>query len=579
MLPILHFSGTFRFDMPGYNNDPKNQAVVFDPARPRRAVEALCRCDPSRYLELDVRAVARQLTLAGPTTVTADDPALGLPVSLSGLFPDVSPSAVCSQLYAGRLTVGNTALAARVRTAFQSLVRLNVRTLRFSDATVAGHVDALVDVSSLEGLAGSAFFSELGDAQTLQLYLHLNRYNGHDAAPPAERFTGDVFGFLRPLGPEPDVTAGRLRNRKLVAHPDLPQHGWGFKTFLGAPQQPDPPRPPHWIDIDGFYDVWPEGRVVTLHYLDFVPYLDKARTTPAVDRYEVRWKAPGRTVVLGQFSGTHGEMLRTAGLVVLSLPDEVDLGAEGSIEVYAVRGDEHVPVVAETEWDLVLEGDRGLTLASAGSATVSARVYHRNRPVAGHPVRLVTEANNRKSPIVASLIGDEVITDGSGRVQATVQAADLADLGDVLDPVTGRRAESGRWDRYYGNYVSLTIPNPLRRNPWRDEATEVVELAVRVLYRVDPDRIPDQPSFARDVRPLFASLVRYFPWLHAREAGGRWVRLFDLDNVDHVRRRAAAIVSRLTLPDEDSHKMPRSRDFPVGGVAVLQRWIETGMKP
>lgn len=41
MLPILHFSGTFRFDMPGYNNDPKNQAVVFDPARPRRAVEAL----------------------------------------------------------------------------------------------------------------------------------------------------------------------------------------------------------------------------------------------------------------------------------------------------------------------------------------------------------------------------------------------------------------------------------------------------------------------------------------------------------------------------------------------------------
>lgn len=578
MLPILHFSGTFRFDMPGYNNDPRNKGVALHPDKPRHEVEALCGCDPWRYLQLEVQGVARQLTVDGPVTVTADDPALAIPVTLSGLFPDVSPSAVCSQLYAGQLTVGGGALAGRVRTAFQSIVRLNVRTLGFTDETVAAHLDALVDISSLQGLADSRFFSELGDAEVLQLHLHLNRYNRHDTGSGEKPLTGDVFGYLCPPAPEQDAAAGRLRHRKLVAHPELPDHRWGFDTYLDAPSS-KVPYPPHWIDIEGSYDLWPERRLVALRYLDFIPYLDTGRSTPPVERYEVRWQAPDSTIVLGELAGTHQEMLRTGGLVVLGLPDEVDLLAGGRMEVYAIRGDDQVPVVAETEWDLVLEGGRGLTLASTGSATVSAQVFYRNRPVAGHPVRLMTQPKNRKSPIVASLVGDELVTDGSGRVQATVQAADLTSMGNVPDPVTGAPATSLPWDRAYGNYVFLTIDNPLRHNPWREEATEVVELAVRVLHRVDPAQIPAQPSFERDVRPLFTYLMRYFPWLHAHEAGGRWVRLFDLDNVDQVRSRATAIVHRLSLPDEHPGKMPRSRDFPVGGVAVLQRWIDTGMRP
>ncbi len=286
---------------------------------------------------------------------------------------------------------------------------------------------------------------------------------------------------------------------------------------------------------------------------------------------------PGTTVV-GTFSGRHEEMVGRGGLVVLPLPDAVDLAGRGRMEVVAVRGDDHVPVASETEWDLVLESDRGLTLASTGSATVSARVYHRNHPASGQRVRLVTQAHNRKSPIVASLVGDEVVTEESGRVHATVQAADLTAMGNVPDPVTEGPATSLPWDRYYGNYVFLTIDNPLRRNPWREEATEVVELAVRVLHRVDPDRLPAQPSWERDVRPLFAYQVRYFPWLHARRDKGRWTRFLDLDDVDAVRSRAPAILNRLDRTDDDFLKMPQSRDFPVGGVDVLRRWTETGMQ-
>lgn len=579
MLPILHFSGKFRFSMPGYNNDPRKVGVAFDPDKPREEVLALCRCDPSRYFELDVEAVAHQVSDGGGAPHTTDDPALGLPVRLSGHFPDVSPSAVCSQLHAGRLSVGGSALVAGVRKACQSVVRLNVRSEGFSDETVAGHLDALVDVSSRrQGPTGSRFFSELADADVLRLHLHLNRYNGVDASPPEEPLTGDVFGYLCPVERQVDAEVAPPRRRKLVAHPGLPDQGWAFDTYLAAPPPPRP-YPPHWIDIEGFYEVVADGRALAVHYLDFVPYLDRQRTTPPVDHYVVRWQSPTTTVELGEFSGTHEEMARTAGVVVLALPPEVDTSDGGELEVHVVRGGETVPLVVETAWDLVLEGDRGFALASAGAATISARVYHRNRPVPGHPVHLVGEAANRKSPVVARFTREEAVTDESGRVQVTVQASDLTAMGDVADPVTGGAAGSLAWDRYYGNFLYLKIDNPLRRNPWRQDATEVVELAVRVLHRVEPAEIPAQPSFERDVKPLFAYQVRYFPWLHVREVAGRYVRLFDLEDLEDMRSLAPQVVSRLTLPDHDPLKMPRSRDFPVGGAAVVQRWIDTGMHP
>ena len=578
MLPILHFSGKFRFAMPGYNNHPSRGAVAFDPDKPKKEVVALCQCDPSRYFELGVEAVSRQVSDRGGATVTTGDPALGLPIRLSGLFPDVSPSAVCSQLHAGRLTVGGSALVAGVRKSCQSLVRLNVRSEGFSDETVAGHLDALVDISALRGPTGSRFFSELGEADVLQLYLHLNRFNRVDARPPEEPLTGQVFGYLCPADRQADADMGLLRRRKLVAHPGLPDQGWAFDTYLAAPA-PTGPYPPHWIDIEGFYELVAGGRTLALHYLDFVPYLDRQRSTPQVDHYVVRWQSSTTTVELGRFSGTHEEMARTAGLVLLPLPAGVDPANGGTLEVHAVRGGEHLPLVAETAWDLVLEGDRGLTLPSAGAAAVSARVYHRNRPVPGHPVRLVGEAANRRSPIVARFTREQLLTDDSGRVQVTVQASDLTAMGGVPDPVAGGVAGSLPWDRYYGNFLYLKIDNPLRRNPWRQEATEVLELAVRVLHKVEPDDIPAQPSFERDVKPLFAYMVRYFPWLHVREVAGRYVRLFDVDDLEDMRSIASQVVSRLTLPDHDPLKMPRSRDFPIGGEAVVQRWIDTGMKP
>ena len=580
MLPVLHFSGRFRFAMPGRNNDPRAPAVPFDPDVPASKVVALCGCDPAHYLEFEFIDVAvRQVTYGDGTTATAGDPVLGLPVTLSALFPDVSPSAVCSQLLAARMAIGDTVTGA-VRKGLQSTPRLNVRPEGFGDQTVAAHVRTAVDLTSLADPGGSRFVSELGDARLLELHLHLNRYNRVDARPPEKPSTGDVFGTVRAGGPDVDAEGRRLRRRKLVVHPDLPGEGWFFDTFLGAPPSTGLYPPPFWIDIEGFYDLDGARRVITLHYLDFVPYLDQGRRTPAVDHYEVWWKpSGGPAVILGRFSGTHAEMVATAGLVSLPVPEGADLSTDGRVVVDVVRGAERQPLMVETEWDLVLDEERGFALPSTGSRTVRARVYRHNRPVAGHRVRMRAESRNRKSPVVATFADDHGLTDPSGLVSATVRAADLNAPGDVFDPATGGPATALPWDRYYGNFLFLEIDNPLRRNPWRQDATEVVELAVRVLHRVDESDIPEQPSFREDVKPLFAYHVRYFPWLHVRQVGGRYIRFLDLESLDEMRVRAREVLRRLSLPDDDHGRMPRSGDLPAGGLALLQRWIDTGMRP
>ncbi len=57
------------------------------------------------------------------------------------------------------------------------------------------------------------------------------------------------------------------------------------------------------------------------------------------------------------------------------------------------------------------------------------------------------------------------------------------------------------------------------------------------------------------------------------------IRFLDLESLDEMRARAREVLRRLALPDEDPGRMLRSGDLPAGSLAVLQRWIDTGMSP
>jgi hypothetical protein len=539
----------------------------------------LCGCDPARYFEfrfLDVRI--SQVTYQDGTVTTEGDPVIGQAVEVAGFLPDVSPSTICALLYAGRLRVGDF-LQGSVRKAIQSDLRLNIRPLGFSDETAAAYFDTALDVERLQALDESRFSEELGQVVELEFHFHVNHYIRLDSpqSPEEARLTGDVYGYIRPSVPVVNQESGlRVRGRRLVAHPrigDRPEIEQLFLTNTGA-------TPLMRItDIDGTYDFLEADRLLTLRYLDFVPFLDRGYSTPTsrgeVDYFNAYFETPEGRIEVGRFTGDHEEMKRVGGLLTFPWPSEAIAREDMRLCIDVVK--ENVfsqPLMIESEWDLSLLTDRGVTLASGETAAVAARVFHRNRPAPNHQVRLRTQQQNPRSPIVARFNETQLTTDDEGKVGTVIHALDLNDTGGVFDPVTLLDADQLPWDRYYGNYVYLAIDNPLRRaNP----PVEEIEIAVRVLHKVDANLVPSQPSFERDIRPLFSYHDRYYPWLHVREVAGRYVRFLDVSDYDSFSDRVHEIIRRLEMEDHEPQMMPRSRDFPVGGTEVIKRWHSSGM--
>jgi hypothetical protein len=577
--PIAHFHGKFQFHMPQYNNAPRNPGVPFDPTLARAAVLRLCGCDPAHYFEfrfLDVKIT--QITYQDGTVATESDPVIGQAVELAGLLPDVSPSAICAQLYAGRLRVGNL-LQGSVRKAIQSDLRLNIRPLGFTDETAAAHFDTALDIQQFQALDGSRFSEELGQVVELEFHFHLNHYTRLDnpQSPEEAKLMGDVYGYMRPSVPLVNQESGlRVKGRRLVAHPqigDRPEIEQLFLTNTGT-------TPLLRItDIDGTYDFLEEDRLLTLRYLDFVPFLDRDYSTPTsrgeVDHFNAYFETTAGRIEVGRFTGDHEEMKRVGGLLTFPLPSEAIARDDMRLCVDVVKANVFTqPLMIESDWDLSLLTDRGVTLASGEAAPVIAKVFHRNRPAPNHPVRLRTQSQNPRSPIVARFNEPQLTTDDEGQVRAVIQALNLNDAGSVFDPVTLIELDQLPRDRYYGNYVYLAIDNPLRRaNP----PVEEIEIAVRVLHKVSADLVPAQPTFERDIRPLFSYHDRYYPWLHVREVAGTYVRFLDISNYDSFSDHVAEVIRRLEMEDHELLKMPRSRDFPIGGIEVIKRWFSSGM--
>ena len=136
------------------------------------------------------------------------------------------------------------------------------------------------------------------------------------------------------------------------------------------------------------------------------------------------------------------------------------------------------------------------------------------------------------------------------------------------------------WNRYYGNYVYVEIDNPMR--VFQNPRVERIEIPIRVLHNVKPELIPaGEISFKQHIYPrIFEYYIRYFPWLHVTEGGDEtYMRFLNLESYcdpDGVRDNISEIVRRLSFPDHDWRKMPRLRDFPIGGLELIQRWEREG---
>jgi hypothetical protein len=590
--------------MPEYDNRPEYKGIKFDPTLVADKVYENCGCDPEHYFEFIFRNVkVSQVTYRDGTSVTQGDSIIERPVLLYGLMPDVSPSAIGAQLFAASMKVGNL-LSGRLRKAIQSDLRINVRppnaSQLFSPETAGAHFESVLDLTDKTSPQESRFLSELGEITQLEFYMHLNRYtvwNTQISGYSQDRLNGDVYGYIRPIVSVRDNNNIRIKGRRLVAHPDIENESKELAdTFLGSiPLTRN-------TDIDGTYDILRADRLLTLRYLDFIPLLDRDNTTPTdkgiVKEYVVYFtdkQKDNNFLKVGSFKGDHKEMQRTGGLLVFQLLAEVmDRDSDLRLVVKASNNDHDVPLMLESDWDLVLESERGITIGSSNTTDVFARVYYLNKPWPNCPVRLLIQPSgeipfldkkkNKRSPIVAKWRPEnrELLSDANGIVKCTVQAIDLENLQtEVFDPVKNEYVKGElEWDRYYGNYVYLEIDNDLRKFQYTH--VEQIEIPVRVLHTLEKPEViaaQDKITFTDYIFPkLLKYYVRYFPWIHTFQRPDDTYRQFlDLENYDQVSNRIFEIIRRLDLDNDEWDKMPRSRDFPIGGVDLIRYWLLKGM--
>jgi hypothetical protein len=441
---------------------------------------------------------------------------------------------------------------------------------------MSAHFETKLSIKSIDNSIMSRSLEEISTQTNLEIYYNLNNYTPIYSDPPEQRNKGDVYGYIRSEIPLINTDGLRIKNRRLVAHPDLSPNNEIGQMYLYNLNIPIT----RMIDIDGSYDILKENRLLFIRYLEFVPFLDKNYTTPDVDKYVIYITDPinETNVFIGEFKGNHEEMLKDGGLVVFKIP-LINLNEQMMLGIDVIKRDssqEHLMI--ESEWDIMLEGERGFKIPSGQTRAIMAQVFYKNKPVRNHPVNFYTQNFNRRSPIVAKVTENLGHTDQEGKVKASVKAIDLNNTGGIQDPIDPNPDNvyyKLPMDRNYGNFVYMSINNPLRHG---DPQIEELEFSIRVLHVVDPESIPsNEITFEIHILPLFSYQIRYFPWLHTIQQEDRFIRFFDIKSHESFSNRVNSIIERLSKEDDDYNKMPRSRDFPIGGLEMIQRWKQAGM--
>ena len=56
-----------------------------------------------------------------------------------------------------------------------------------------------------------------------------------------------------------------------------------------------------------------------------------------------------------------------------------------------------------------------------------------------------------------------------------------------------------------------------------------------------------------------------------------YTQFLNLEDYDKVSNNIVEIIRRLSLDNNEWDKMPRSIDFPIGGIEALKFWLTNGM--
>lgn len=584
-MPILHFSGRFHFQLPYFNNNPKNDArkknaydlqlenknlkVGFNSELDQDEVHERLLCDPTKYFEFEFTnvKVTRISYDDGSTSYdnnNNNDPIIGKIVLLKGMLVDLAPHLQRGQLSAGKIRIVDT-LIGRIKKARQSTVQRSFRVKNikrnklfhysaFFEADLY-EVFRLVDPSITEG--NSRYVRELNNFN-LKIFFYLCRYD-------LDSNEGEVYGYLTCSAPAINSEGLVVRNRKLTVDSSIftsEKNRNIITDFNIIPEQKAThPRATFEILENN------TKALLVLRYAEIMPFIDYDNNIP---NYKCYMFLSNKDVNQSKehliLDCSYEEIKKSGGIKVVKLSDEQRSNIETlDMAIGIQKSDEPLKnLLTEPTWNIILDEDECIKMYSNERIELSGKIFNKNKLYLESKELALGTYEDPNSPLVASFEKKEITTDG-GRFNVEIISRNLENSELIYDPVTKKKIKGDLpWDRYYGNALSIRFKTIEEQNPG-------IEILVRVIHTFNKSKVP----VIEDIKKIFSYYARYYPWLHVRIDNCNYIQFINFnaeDLEDHLIEYGRSMKTRLVdLQDDDWYKMPRSRDFPKNGdIAILK---------
>jgi hypothetical protein len=584
-MPVLHFSGKFKFQLAYFNNNPKNDArkedaydlqfdnkelkVKFDPDLTHEQVHERLLCDPTKYFEFEFSNVkVTKITYDdGSNTEGKDnnDPIIGKSVLLKGMLVDLAPHLQRGQLYAGQIRITDT-LIGRIGKAIQSHVQKNIRVYGEETKNKLFHYSAYFETELYEVFKlvdpditekNSRFLRELKKLN-LKIFFTLSRYD-------SSTNEGEAYGYIGPSLPLMTSQMLLIKNRKLLIDNSIftSERYQDIVNDLKITHEGTYPR--------ATFEVLEEESLLILRYIEIIPSIDYNNNIPNYQCFLIISNKKESVLKEGIILDcSYEEIKRTGGIIIikLSADQKLDIGNLNFIIKIGKDKNSLLDLLVEPIWNITLNEDECIRMYSNETILLKGKVFYKNKQhVEKSELILDTKKDNESSPLVAWFEKEE-IESNEGEFHAKIVSRNLENSDKIYDPVTEDDLDGDLpWDRYYGNELVVKFKNV-------EEKSSDLQLMVRVIHTFEENKAP---TF-EDIKNLFSYYMRYFPWIHVRIEDCNYLQFFNFSDGNDLKNRLTRFKKRmeirLDLNDHDWYKMPRSRDFPKNGDIAIQKFLD-----
>jgi len=594
-MPILHFSGKFKFQLPFFNNRPDNDArdndaydkqfknkdlkVKFDDKSAELSKDEIHQrlvCDPSKYFEFEFSdVVIRRITYNDGSIIKSKekDPLIGKFILMKGLLVDLAPHLQRGRLFAGEIRVTDT-LVGKIKTPIQSKVHQSILIQEKTKDNLfhySGYFESnLYEVFQLNDPnitnKTSQYISELRENLNLKVYFHLIRYD-------INKNEGEVFGYLGASLPLMNKHNTLIKNRPLFFNKSLFSLDNHLIDDLGIKSNREVTFP------KATFEIQEENNLFILRYIDIIPFIDYEYSTPENYQFYLsiddKNKDEQTSIKYEILDFSYKELTNSGGIIVLKLPSGIDM-EKLTVKIKIKEREKLVDLLQEPDWNIVLDESKDnyecISMYSneikklTGILFYKGNLYLEKKIINFSPSDSNHSADKEDDSPHVTWFEESKTESNKGFFEMNIISRNLENSPRIYDPVTSDNNHQNYlegdlpWDRYYGNQLNIEM-----KDTQAQYSTELA-IMVRVIHKIKDEDITN----FKDITKLFSYYMRYYPWLHVRIEDCYYNQFLDFNDLDKIRQFKDKILTRLGLEDNDWFKMPRSRDFPKNGDKVIK---------